>query len=188
MPRSRTGRCSGTWGGSSGSTIGTVFNNSTIRRFGEFKLFTSATTLNTSFQSCVNLEYIDVSNVQYLYGACFRYSNNLTELHFDSLIGIAGYYALTDMSKLELVSFGENFAGNIPGQTTFGQLLRANLNSAVLLIFSTSLPSSTRDTNFIAVSSIYVVDELVDDYKTNAGIGFSRVALKIKPLSEYQDS
>ncbi len=170
------------------STIGTTFNNSAIRRFGEFSLFTKATSLNFSFQSCSNLEYIDVSNVRYLWQACFRYCDNLTELHFDSLIGIQGYYALDTLRKLRLVTFGENFAGDIPNQTTFGQVLRYNVNGAKLIIYSKSLPYSDRNTNFQGLSSIYVEDDLVNGYKTNAGPGFSNVAGKIKPLSEYQDS
>lgn len=159
MPRSRTGRCSGTWGGSSDSIVGTTFKkNNVITVFRELRYFTGMTNSGPSgaFFRAYSLVYADVRNV----------------VTFNS----AGAY--TGMFE-ECTKLDHAVLGNV---VSMKRVFVSCPKLRWVVIYATAVPSIW-DVTFPSNTKIYVPDESVDSYK-EASV-WSSIASRIFPFSQF---
>lgn len=173
--------------------------NTLITRFGEFRLFTSVTTLQfwrdggTSFAYCSNLEYIDLRNITYIYGSSGGSSSGgntasplrgtkITELYLPSLTRVNSYAfhngtAASAQGSLRRIDIGDGFT-TISSVYAFSYINGASIK----LLTVTPATGSTLRTDTRNGAYIYVPDNSVDTYK--AAAAWANWASYIKPLSE----
>lgn len=173
--------------------------NTLITRFGEFRLFTGVTSLQfwrdggTSFGYCSNLEYIDLSNITYIYGssggsgsggntASPLRGTSLEEITLPNLTRVNSYAfhngtSASAQGSLRRINIGDSFT-TISNAYAFSYLNGASIK----LLTVTPATGSTLRTDTRGSAYIYVPDESVDTYKDAAA--WANWKNYIKPLSE----
>lgn len=150
----------------------------------------SVTKIDTfAFDGFANLETIHLDACENLDGYTFDYCPKLQEINLPSIkIMRAGDFSCCDL--LRRVELGENLVQigspfpQCPSLTTV--IIRANQVPTLTDAITTTGPTGAGTMSFPSQATIYVKDELVDEYK--AADGWILFASQIKPLSELQEA
>ena len=168
--------------------------NTLIKRFGEFKYFTQVTTLQyardnngTSFYGCSNLEYLDLTNITYIYGGTSTGNvgsplrdTKLVELNLPNIVRLNQYAFHNGSSSNAIhrrINIGESFT-TISSAYVFTYLYGASIKLLTII----PATGSTLNASGRGSAYIYVPDNSVDTYK--AAAAWANWKNYIKPLSE----
>lgn len=150
----------------------------------------SVTKIDTfAFDSFANLETVHLDACENLDGYTFDCCPKLQEINLPSIkIMSRGDFSCCDL--LRRVELGENLVQigspfpQCPSLTTV--IIRANQVPTLADAITTTGPTGAGTISFPSQATIYVKDELVDEYK--AADGWILFASQIKPLSELQEA
>lgn len=165
------------------SSIGTAFrNNTTIRKFNEFRLFTNVTsTSSNAFGSSGISEFTVSPNFRTFGYQTFAYCTNLTEIRLTegvTTLGDQWLWAAKNITLIDLPSTVTTITS--AGIHTYSSSGQKNY----IVICRAVTPPTLGSSNYLTkLTAVYVSDESVDAYK--AATKWKDFASKIRPLSEY---
>ena len=142
-----------------------------------------------AFDSMTSLESVRLDACEELGGYTFDYYNKLTSISLPSIIrmGTGDFACSTLLTRAELgenlIELGGPFAG-CTNLTTV--IIRANQVPTLTTAIPENGPAGPNVPGFPPQATIYVKDELVDEYK--AADGWILFASQIKPISELQEA
>lgn len=167
------------------SSLGTFFRqNSLIKMFDEFVLFTGVSNLpNECFResSIVNITLPpSIKSITGAYKFQFMKCRNLNRLEVsEGTTSIQSMQWIWEADKLRLLIL----PSTISDLRSDALATHGRANTTTVICKAVTPPTKTNTSYYNNVAAVYVPDESVDAYK--AATGWSQLATKIKPLSEY---
>lgn len=152
------------------------------RRTNNYLLSSSTTNYNQYFNYIE--EVILSSNIEMIGGYCFYNLKSLKTINMQNIKRIYGSAFMN--SGLEEIELSENFLS-----FNVGNNFQGCNNLKKVIIYSTTIPLMENTSTFLSTpiangdGYIYVVDSLVDSYKS--ATNWSTYANKIKPISELEE-
>lgn len=152
-----------------------IFYDTTIKRFPEFRYFTGLSFIGSIFEGCTSLEYVELP-VYESYNGMFKSCSSLHSVIIPEGVKTIGQLFCARCSALQflslpstLISIGSGLIWGVNGVTT-------------ILCYAITPPAVNSSLNGNPVA-IYVPDGSIDEYKS-ASVWSSHSSI-IKPLSEY---
>lgn len=153
------------------SQVGSLFYG--CRTLESISLPSLTTCAASAFYNCSNLKNVHLPNLTTIGNATFQNCSELEEISLPSLASLS-QNTFINCNKLKKVDFT-----NLIGITT-----TFNYNNVEVIILRRSILTTLYSTNYINnTCTVYVPDELVDEYK--AAANWKNHAGQIKGLSEY---
>lgn len=165
-------------------SVGTVFKgNTSIVKFNELALFSSLSLGSQCFQGCTALQEVTVppSMTTFPQNGPFYNCSGLKKIHFPAGFISLPYFGMCCSGSGVILLLPDTF-------TTFASTcLGSNSNAGTyIMVLQATTPPSTATNVTNKITAMYVPDSAVDTYKTNSG--WSSIAAKIHPLSDYDGS
>lgn len=164
-------------------SVGTTFRNNTIiRKFNEFRLFTNVTlTSSSAFNSSGISEFTVSPKFRTFAYQTFGYCTNLTEIRLTegvTTLGDQWVWGCKNITLIDLPSTITTITG--AGIHTYASSGQKNY----IVICRAVTPPTLGSSNYLTkLTAVYVPDESVDAYKT--ATKWKDFASKIKSMSEY---
>ena len=166
-----------------GRTIGTAFRNNTIiRKFNEFRLFTNVTsTSSNAFGSSGISEFTVSPKFRTFAYQTFAYCTNLTEIRLTEGVTTLGDQWVWGCKNITLI----DLPSTITTITSAGIHTYASSGQKNYIVICRAVtPPTLGSSNYLTkLTAVYVPDESVDAYKT--ATKWKDFASKIRPLSGY---
>jgi hypothetical protein len=164
------------------TSVGTVFQSSSIGDFHEFQYFTSITSLSTGafrYSTLTGITFPDslVSINQYAFANC----GSITSIILNEGLKTVGSQWIWQSNYVALI----DFPSTITTMTNLGFQTNGKVNY-VCICRALAPPTLGSSGSSTRLSAFYVPDDSVDLYK--AASKWADFATKIKPLSEYTPS